>query len=102
MQRINLSQLRKIIAEEIDSAINEGERSAINHTQVASVATAASKLLTAIDAFNKAATGAMVNAVTPAVDNVKKALEQMIDTPSAYVDRNAQKKVTFKASSPAK
>jgi hypothetical protein len=99
--QLNMSQLRKIVAEELDRIVSEAD-GAIDHMQVASVATAASKLLTAIDAFNTVATGAMVNAVTPSIDGLKKSLAQMVDTPSAYVDKNRQKKVTFKASEPAK
>jgi hypothetical protein len=99
MPRISLTQLRNIIAEEVNNVIIEGD---LDHTQVSNVGTAASKLLTALDAFNKAATGAMVNAVTPHADSIKKVLIQMVETPGAYVDKNASRKVTFKATKEAK
>ena len=80
--KINEDRLREIIAEELKN-INEE----VDHEGVRTVVNGASKLLKAIGAFKGDSTGAMTNAVTPHLDAILKALENMVSTPASYVDK---------------
>lgn len=75
--KITLPQLRRLIRE-------EAKAQAV-HAARAAVSAAASKLLAAIEAFKDKATPAAINAVTPHLGELERALEQMNSTPDAYI-----------------
>lgn len=97
MPKLSLKELKAIIAEEIE-LVKEGKNKEEDHALIAKVAQSASKLLAAITKFEPAATGPMVNALTPHLDAIKTALRQMVETPASYVQREKSQKVTFKSS----
>lgn len=68
----------------------------VDHEGVKSVVTSASKLLKAIEASRTSFTPAMVNALTPDLDNVTKQLESMISNPSSYVATAKKEPTTIK------
>jgi len=100
MKKITLPQLKKIIAEELKLSLTE----AVDHKSVANVATAASKLLTAVEAFKKTASASMINAMTPHLGEVEEVLSSMIEAPGSYVEqpKPAVKKVSLKPAAPEK
>ena len=93
MHKIRLDQLRQMIVEEMDLVCEAAD----DHSAIADVSMSASKLLTAILAFDKGATGPMVNAVTPHLDKLREMLRKMVETPAVYVQKNKGQKVTFKS-----
>ena len=98
--KINLQQLRQLIKEEIQAAeLNE----AVDHKGRVALLSAVSKLMDAIDNFKEKATPAAVNAMTPHLGNVEKALEDMAERPGSYVPapKKEPQKVTLKATKAA-
>lgn len=82
MPTITEDKLRKMIAEELKNMHEQ-----VDHEGVRKVVNNASKLLKALESFKGDATGAMSNALTPHLDAMHKALEDMISTPGSYVDK---------------
>jgi hypothetical protein len=92
--KITLPRLRKIIAEELSSSVNE----AVDHASIREVVNGASKLLAAVEVFQKSANGPMINALTPHLAQMEKILEDMVSTPGSYVEKKKvePKKVSLK------
>jgi hypothetical protein len=91
--KISINDLRRIVREEL-SPVNEQ----IDHKAMSAVSTAASKFLEALETFKEKAPPAAMNAVTPHVSALEKALEDMVNTPGSYVSKPKQepKKVSLK------
>lgn len=81
--KLTLPRLKKIIAEEMARAISEE----VDHASIRDVVNVASKLLAAVEAFEKGANGSMKSAVTPHLDKIEVTLEDMVSTPGSYVDK---------------
>lgn len=89
MSTISEEKLRKMILEELEQMSEQ-----VDHEGVRKVVNGASKLLKALESFREDATGAMSNALTPHLDAMHKALEDMVSTPGSYVDKpKAQPKI---------
>jgi hypothetical protein len=80
MPKISERQLRKIIAEELQ-AVNEN----VDHVAIKDVVSQAADMITALTEFKDEASPAMMNAVTPHLAGLEKALQDMISTPGSYV-----------------
>lgn len=80
MSQITEDRLRQIIIEEIKS-LNED----LDHVAIKDVVAQAADLITAIKEFKAEASPAMLNALTPHVESVEKALADMVSTPGSYV-----------------
>lgn len=88
MHKLTISQLRKIISEEV-KILSEGEK----EDQAAAMAQNASKLLKAIEAFNSVASAKAKSTSSPsgeALDkhlvDVEKLLKRIVGSPLEYVD----------------
>jgi len=126
-KKINIDTVRRIIAEELRANVHEqvDADGVLTVTDAAAKlfsaietfnnnsSTSSEKLLTAIDTFKQKATGPMLNAVTPVLeqlenvlksrmklngssqefDEVIDALEQMLHAPGSYVDQVSNKKI---------
>lgn len=79
---IDEDRLRQIVAEEL-KRVHE----AVDHEGVRNVVNAASKLLKAAEAFKEEANGPAMSAVTPHLDHLVAALEDMVNTPASYVEK---------------
>lgn len=92
--KITGRRLQQLIDEELRALVNES----IDHESASAVATSASKLLKAIAVFKEKATSAAINAVTPHVTELEKVLENMVNTPGAYVEpsKKEPQKVSLK------
>lgn len=82
-KKITLPRLRSLIAEELKSNIQEG----VDHASIREVVNGASKLLAAVETFKEVANGPMTNALTPHLDAMAKALEDMVSSPGSYVEK---------------
>lgn len=91
--KINLKELRKIIESEIKTMSEQ-----VDHAKIKDVVSSASDLLEAISEFRESASGASLNAVTPHLDKLQQALEDMVSTPGSYVEKPkpTQKKVSLR------
>lgn len=89
--RIDKDYLRKIVAEELKSL-----REAVDHEGIRGVVNASSKMLKAVESFEKDANAAMTNALTPGLEQIKATLESMIANPGTYVDRPAAASQTIR------
>jgi hypothetical protein len=82
MSKITLPRLKRIIQEEIEHVLNEGE----NHDAASKIMSAATKLISAIEAFKESSTGSASAAVSPHIDGLESALKQIVSSPMNYVD----------------
>jgi hypothetical protein len=89
--KIDEAWLRKLIAEELRS-LDE----TMDHEGIRGVVNTASKLLKAVEAFEKDANASMTNAVTPALSGLKSTLESMVTNAGGYVDRPTAAAQTIK------
>lgn len=80
--KIDEARLRKLIIEELQSL-----HEAVDHEGIRSVVNAASKMLKAVEAFEKDSNVAMTNSMTPGLGQLKTTLESMIANPGSYVDK---------------
>lgn len=78
---ISVSTIKKIINEEL------------NHVEIKTVVDNASELLSAINDFTESASSTALNALTPQLDSMKKVLNDMLHTPSSYVEKKKKEKV---------
>lgn len=99
MKKISVSMLRDCIVEVLDESNKDDLNESIDHDAVKNIVTAASKLLSAVEAFRDSANGSMTSSVVPQLDQLQGALENMVENPGSYVDRNEpQKKITLRVS----
>lgn len=93
MSKITITELRKIISEEIKN-LREGA----NEDQAAAMASSASKLLKAIESFKEVATAKAKADLGTHVDETEKLLKRIVASPMQYIDapKPAVKKVTLK------
>lgn len=93
MPKITITELRKIIAEEIQS-LREGA----NEDQAASMASNASKLLKAIESFKEVATAKAKADMGDHVEEAEKLLKRIVASPMQYIDapKPVAQKVTLK------
>lgn len=83
---ISKDRLRAIVKEEIAKAKLERKmQEGVDHKSINSIVTVASKLLAAVEAFKERAPHAAINAVTPHLAEIEKALENMVSSPGSYV-----------------
>lgn len=84
---ISKDRLRAIVKEEIEKAKLERKKvqEGVDHKSINSIVTVASKLLAAVEAFKEKAPHAAINAVTPHIAEIEKALENMVSSPGSYV-----------------
>jgi hypothetical protein len=82
MSQISNQRLREIIIEEAKKILSED---AVDHVAVKDVVNKAADLITAIADFKEDASPGMMNALTPHLDSVEKALQNMVSTPGSYV-----------------
>lgn len=83
MPKINIDRVREIVAEEVTAMLQEQ----VDHAGIRDVVNGASKLLAAVESFKGSATGAMVSALTPHLDEIYKILENMVSNPGSYVEK---------------
>lgn len=76
--------LRKIIREELEA---EPPKNTLNHEEAVSIVSAASKLLGAVEAFEEKAPQSAKDLMASRVPDLRKALEDMVTNPGAYVSR---------------
>ena len=81
--KITLHRLRELISEEVQSATSTNE--SVDHKTIGDVVSIASKLLSSVEAFKEKAPTAAINAVTPHLAALEKALENMLQSPGSYV-----------------
>ena len=88
---IDLQRLREMIKEEINEAVD--------HKSINGIVSVASKLLAAVEGFKEKAPHAAINAVTPHLGELEKALENMVSNPGSYVQlpKKEPQKVSLKA-----
>lgn len=79
MKSIELKKLRQIIKEEL-AAINE-----VDHSGIRDVVNVASKFLSAVEQFEADAPEHLKGTLSPHLDNIRTALEDMVSTPGSYV-----------------
>lgn len=89
--KINKEYLRSLVTEELQSL-----HEAVDHEGIRGVVNGASKMLKALEAFEKDANVAMINALTPGLPQMKATLESMIANPGSYVDRPSAASRTIK------
>ena len=82
MSQISNQRLREIIIEEAKKILSED---AVDHVAVKDVVNKSADLITALAEFKEDASAAMMNALTPHLNNVEKALQNMLSTPGSYV-----------------
>jgi len=94
MSKISEQRLRQIIAEEL-RALSED----VDHVAIKDVVGKAADLITAIKEFKEEASPAMMNALTPHLESVERALADMVSTPGSYVTapKKEPKKVSLRA-----
>jgi hypothetical protein len=80
MSNITKQKLQAIIREEL-STFNEN----VDHAGIRDIVNHSSKLLAAVESFREAAAPAVVNAVTPGLDQLAATLEDMVSNPGSYV-----------------
>lgn len=85
--QISRSRLQQIIKEETQAYLAEG---GVDHAAIRDIVTVASKLLAVVETFRKDANGNMLAAVSPQIDQIEKALENMVSTPASYVEKKLQ------------
>lgn len=92
--KISKERLQHIIRDEI-----AGLSESVDHKSINSVVGVASKLLAAVEMFKEKAPPAAINAVTPHLAAIEKALENMVSTPGSYVPvpKKEPKRVSLKA-----
>lgn len=95
---IKLSELRKIVGEEI-SCLSEAAKEQAAHAAKAKVSSLAGELMDAINKFKEGASPAALSAVVPHIDALWKVLDHMNDSPGAYIVKPVvePKKVSLKA-----
>jgi hypothetical protein len=81
---MTLAEVRSIINEELLAELKKGGAES-PHAIVRTVVTVATSLLEALEAFEEEATPAMVNATTPHLGELKRALDNMVEAPRSYV-----------------
>ena len=93
MSKIKLEDVKRIIKEEIKN-LNEQ----VDHQAIKDVVNSASKLLAAIESFKKDAPADVLGSVVEQVSSLEKILENMVNTPAAYVSKPKPevKKVSLK------
>jgi hypothetical protein len=79
---ISIDDVRNIVQSELKSI-----KETVDHNAVKDIVTAASKLLSAVEGFSASATPAAVNAVTPHLSSLQQILEDMVNSPSSYVQK---------------
>lgn len=91
---MKLSKLKNIISEELSTILEE-----VDHQTIKDVVTAASKLLSSVEAFKKTSPQSCKDALMPQIDQIQKSLEDMLSNPSSYVPKKKpqMKKVSLKA-----
>ena len=85
---------------EIKNSIKEYKNSvneSIDHSSVKDIINLSHKMLSAIEGIKTSAPHAMINALTPHIDKVQKILEDMVENPTSYVDKNLQPKETMQS-----
>lgn len=90
---ISKARLQQLIKEEIEKLRME---ETVDHGSIRDIVTVASKLLQAVEGFKTKAPPAAINAVTPHISELEKALENMVSSPGSYVPQ--PKKVPVKVS----
>ena len=91
MAKLNINELKRIIMEEVSAA----ER---NYKAEKPVQDAVNKFLIAIQTFESSSTNSMKSAVSSALSELKKQLENMRSNPSSYIENEPTKKkvISFK------
>lgn len=91
MAKLNINELKRIIMEEVSAA----ER---NYKAEKPVQDAVNKFLIAIQTFESSSTNSMKSAVSSALGELKKQLENMRSNPSSYIENEPTKKkvISFK------
>lgn len=79
---VSKDNLRRIVTEEIKKL-----RESVDYDGVKVVVTESSKLLKVLNQFKENATQQMIGSTTPHIDTLIKTLEEMIHSPSSYVDK---------------
>lgn len=99
MPKISKQRLQKIIAEELKTLKEDVSSGPVDHMAIKDVVAKAADLITAIAEFKEEATPAMLNAMTPHINNVEKALQNMVSTPGSYVTvaKKEPKKVSLRS-----
>lgn len=94
MPKISVTRVRQIIKEELRAA-RLREATAPDHKATASVVSAASKLLAALESFTKSTESlpAVAGATTVHVDSLQKALAHMVEAPTSYARLPAEPKI---------
>jgi len=94
MPKISVTRVRQIINEELQAA-RVVEAIAPDHKATASVVSAASKLLAALEGFAKAtdALPAVAGATAIHIDALQKALAHMVEAPTSYAKLPAERKI---------
>jgi hypothetical protein len=78
--KVKYGDLRALVKDQLATM-----REAIDHVSISKVTSSASKLLKAIEDFKDGATPATVNALTPHLAMIERALEDMLSNPGSYV-----------------
>lgn len=96
--KINLSDVKRIISEEIKNLQEQKEKA--EHELKVDVVRHAGDLLTAVQNFKKTASPTVVGAVAEYLDSLENALQNMCDKPGSYVmkikPKPTMKKVSLK------
>lgn len=98
MTQMSIKHIKQIIAEEVQQLLEKKSDKEEDHSQMARVVKAASDLLSALSTFDKVASGPMVNALGSHVEEMRKLLRNMVETPASYVQKSKGQKITFKSS----
>lgn len=93
-QGITRKKVQEIIRQEL-SRLHEK----VDHEGVQTVVSCAGKLIKAIDDFNESCTPAQKHALAGALSQLNSSLEDMIETPGSYVEKQKvePKKVSLRA-----
>lgn len=89
--KIDPDWLKKLVVEEIKSL-----REQVDHEGVRAVVNAASKMLKAVEVFEKDSNIAMTNSLTPGLGQLKSQLEDIIDNPGSYIDKPGAKTIKLR------
>lgn len=93
--RINKTQLKHLVKSELQSL----QEARVDHEGISSVVTVSSKLLKALEVFEKSATPAMINALTPSLPRIKDQLDSIINNPVSYLNQPAKKIIQLRQQS---
>ena len=83
MPQLSKKRLIEIIKEEVQR-LSEANGN-VDHVAIKDVVSQAADMITAIAEFKEEASPAMIHALTPHLENVEKALKDMVSTPGSYV-----------------